>query len=131
MEHQLSDHLPTFVFKKKDRTKKTFQSFTGRNYANLESGQVEERLEQIDIEFRINHADPEQSWQTMQSAFIQVADDECPMTTFTIKNDKPPYLVGGVGKEMDCRDNLYHRARSRKHDKQLGEIARQQKRLGD
>lgn len=127
LEHQISDHLPTFILKKKEKRVKTLHAFKGRKYANLESGRVTERLEETDIDLRENCKDPEQSWQLMQTAFLAVADEECPMTSFSIKTNKPPYLLGQVGKEMDYRDGLYHRARSRKHDKQLWEIARRQK----
>lgn len=127
LQHQISDHLPTYILKKKEKTKKSSQSFRGRNYANLDSGLLKEKLEQIDIDLRGSCMDPEQAWQEMQTVFLRVADSECPMTSFLIRNDKPCYLLGQVGKEMDYRDGLYYRARSRKHDKQLWEIARRQK----
>lgn len=115
LEHTLSDHLPTFILKKKQRQpKRTCTTFTGRDYHQFSSALVRESLQETEPENHSQSSDPDEVWQGMQVRFLNAANTICPLKEFQIRHDKPPYLRGVIGSEMALRDKLYRIARSKK-----------------
>lgn len=127
MEQTLSDHLPTFVLKKKLKRAKIKKEFKGRDYKCLNSDQIRENLSLLIPDTIEEGIEPDIIWNRVQESCVRVADSICPIKTFLIKDDKPTYLVGNIGEEMVLRNKLFHRARLKPRNEALWLLAKHQK----
>lgn len=123
----ISDHLPRFILKKKLKRTRIMREFKGRDYNRLNADQIKTNLSLIIPETIENGADPDVIWNKIESTFVEIADQMCPITTFHVKDDKPPYLIGYLGDQMVQHDRLFHRARLKPWDNTLWEEAKNQK----
>lgn len=121
----LSDHLPTFLLKKKSKRTKITKDFVGRDYSKLDADQIERCLESTIPS--MDDTDPNLIWNEIQIYLEKVADLVCPVSNFHIRDNKPPYLTGIVGREMSLRDRLFPRARRKPLNKILWLRAHKQK----
>lgn len=104
----LSDHLPTFVLKKK--TRETYQSrvFRGRCYKGLTPTAIKHQLCLSDLDSSLS---PDENWGLMETAFITVANLVCPVRNFNIKRDRPNYFTDEVTNIIRECDILFKLAR--------------------
>lgn len=79
----VSDHLATFLVKKKIREEKRRKIFKGRNYRSLTWDAIGDHLKG-NLVLRKGDG-PDAIWQTMESEFIRVADELCPVRIYDIK----------------------------------------------
>lgn len=120
----ISDHLPTFILKKKVKRKKISREFTGRDYSRLNTDQIRANLNALIPDTIENGADPNTIWDKIEASFTEVANQMCPITKFQVKDDKPPYLIGYLSDQMVKRDRLFHRARLKPWDVNLWDKAK-------
>lgn len=106
----ISDHLATFLVKKKSREEKKPKKFQGRDYSKLTSESVEEILLNSDQESQSHN--PNDIWSDLDKKFTAVSDTLCPVRDFVIKNDRPVYFTTELSNLIQTRDNLYKKARA-------------------
>lgn len=99
----LSDHVPIFVLKKKSRESYKSCAFRGRCYKNLTPVEIKRsiRLENLDLALS-----PDENWNLLETAYVDVADIVCPVRDFTIKRDRPSYFTKEVTDVVRERDTL-------------------------
>lgn len=114
IQSNLSDHLPTFILKKKSRETNIYKSFSGRCYKNLSAESVSKCLGA-----HVTHnpaPDPDEWWDQLESNYLRVADTLCPLRLFEIKKDRPAFLTDEISKTIAKRDRLFKKARLLKQD---------------
>lgn len=78
----LSDHLPTFILKKKDRETYSPCKFRGRSYKNLTPTEVKRNMH-LDLAI-LSQEDPNKVWESLERTFVEVADIVCPIKSLKL-----------------------------------------------
>lgn len=86
LKSSFSDHLPTFILRKKQREQHTGRTFTGRSDRNFLSEEIGRRLANKTVE---DGSDPNLMWDSLEKTYTRIADSVCPLKTFEIKSDRP------------------------------------------
>lgn len=115
----LSDHLATYVVKKKPRENKATENFWGRDYSKFLAEEVANCLHLVTFSDR---TDPIDSWGEMEKEFMKVVDDLGPVKEFNISRNRPDYFTGEISNCIRKRDNLFSRARNCKNEAQTKEL---------
>lgn len=112
----ISDHLPIFLVKKKERLKHQYIFVMGRAYRNLnESNYISDRpIRNIDRAFLFNDPNPNVVWSKMKKHFLKVADEHCPLRQMKVTTSKPEYISLELLELMRERDDAYRDARALK-----------------
>lgn len=108
----VSDHLATFLVKKKGRTTKTAKRFEGRDYKKLTEEAVRSILKQNEYDRNETVVDPNRSWLILRNKFDRVNDLLCPVREYKIRNNRPEYFTSDISNLITARDNLFKKARS-------------------
>ena len=89
LNYNVSDHLPVFVIKKKQRTKLVKKKISGRSYKNYDSDVFLRLLGDQDWNnyFVIN--DPDRLWDIMIRNITHSLDSLCPIKLLTVVDTKP------------------------------------------
>ena len=109
----ISDHLPTFFIKKKDKLKKTFSNFYGRSYVKYVKAdfQRDVRSHQLWHDFwELEEDDPERLWDITLKIISEVADFHCPMRKMKFREDSPEWVTKEMVQEISHKDYLYKKA---------------------
>ena len=84
----ISDHLPVYCIRKKQKVTKTNVEFSGRSYKNLDN----DRLSMLLNEYNWNelaNLDVDNSWNLMYTRIKTVIDILCPIKLFKFSKEKP------------------------------------------
>ena len=104
----ISDHLPTFFIKKKEKLKKTFSNFQGRSYVRYDK-----RSHQSWFNFwETDEEDPERLWDIILNIIFEVADIHCPYRNMKFCNDSPEWITKDMVQEIAYKDYLYNKAKT-------------------
>lgn len=109
----ISDHLPTFIRKKKGKRKKTVREFRGRDYSLLNSDKIKATLDNKVPKAIATGTDPNTIWNGIEANFLSKL--------------RTPYLIGQIGDAMVQHDRFFHRARLKPRDKHLWAEAKSHK----
>lgn len=107
----LSDHLPVVLIYKKTRECIKPNTITCRSYNNENITSFRESIRNTNWSNFLLIEDPNILWDKMFSKFIEILNDTCPLKTFTVTRDRPPYITHEIiimGRE---RDKLFKVAR--------------------
>ena len=81
----VSDHLATFVTRKKHKVSKTKISFEGRSYKNYSVEDFQEDLVRKDWTDFYSCTDPNKCWEVMYRDILSTLDNYCPTKSFYVK----------------------------------------------
>ena len=96
LDVHVSDHLPVFVIKKKEREKTKFKSFLGRSYGSYDKDIFQEHIKghYLWVDFwEINENDPDTLWEMMLHIIREVADYHCPLRNMKFREDCPEWIT--------------------------------------
>ena len=112
IELHISDHLPIFVIKKKQRDPRHKISFTGRTYINYSKPLLSDTLTKAIKENFRKAEDPNECWDLMETFLICFLDKYCPVKTFKVKDKTPPWITNEVIVLSQDRDRAWAIAKS-------------------
>ena len=109
LNYTISDHLPVYVCKKKDKIKHTFSKTKGRTYKHYTK---ENFVAIITQDHRwLNFWDPEltvdEIWNIMFQIILDAADTICPMVNMKIVNGNPEWFSHEILEEIFFKDELF------------------------
>ena len=114
LDIKISDHLPIFIYKKKDKIKQSFSTTKGRTYKNY----VKEVFENLILNDNrwVDYWDPDlnvdEIWDIMFNIILDAANITCPMVSMKIANGNPAWFCNEVLEEIHLKDELYNQFRS-------------------
>ena len=115
LDIHISDHLPVFIIKKKEKDRPQKSSFIGRSYT---------KYNKIDYQYDIrNHigwrnfwvtkeTDPIAQWEVILDIITETADLHCPKKKMRFRNDSPEWITKDMIFEISHKDYLYSKAKS-------------------
>ena len=127
LDYTISDHLPVFVHKKKDRIKHTFSKTRGRTYKNY----IKEDFINIILEDQrwLGFWDPEltidEIWEIMFQIIVDAAESLCPMVNMKIVNGNPVWFSQEILEEIYLKDELFRQFKSSKDQNDWDNFKRQ------
>lgn len=107
----LSDHLPVYIVKKKEREEKKSIFICGRSYSNFDEESFKIDIQNIDVNLLFNDSDPNVVWSKMISHIMKIADYHCPVRQLKITPSRPGYLSDELIELMKDRDLAFKSAR--------------------
>ena len=93
LNHNLSDHFPTFFIRKKKRNKIVKKEVKGRSYLRYNAETFNDILGNKDwnnFDNALN--DPNQLWEIFHKNIIETLDNLCPIKVLTVPDKKPVWL---------------------------------------
>ena len=119
MNIKISDHLPVYIHKKKEKIKQTHTRTRGRTYKHY----IQHDFENIILNDNrwIKFWDPDLSvdeiWQCMFDIILTAADEICPMVNMKIRNGNPEWFSKEKLEEIYLKDELFRQFNiTKKHD---------------
>ena len=109
----ISDHLPIFVQKKKDREKQEFEYISDRSYANYDKNVYQRDILENNLWHLFWHTDTsdvELLWEYMLYIITMVADYHCPLRRMKIRKNSPHWMCREIVAEIYQKDFLYRKA---------------------
>ena len=115
----ISDHLPIFLIKKKQKHQTKTDTIKCRSYATYEKQKYQEEIKshQKWIDFwEVDKDDPEKMWDIMEDILLDKVNKHCPYKNVKIKEDTPQWITKEILSELRHKDYLYNRAKMSKDD---------------
>ena len=111
LELHISDHMPVYVIKKKDKEKRSKVSFRGRSYANYSKDLLSDSLtNRVKETFRSTY-DPNECWELMQHFLENFLYKHCPIKTFRSKDNTPARITHDIITLSKDRDSAWKKAK--------------------
>ena len=115
----ISDHLPIFLIKKKQKQQTTTDNIKCRSYATYEKQKYQEQIKEhrkwVDF-WNVNKENPEKMWDVMEEIILDKVNEHCPYKTVKIKEDTPQWITREILSELRHKDYLYNKAIKSKTD---------------
>lgn len=128
INYNISDHLPVYMVLKKRKEAYTSTTFCGRSYTNYDKELFQNRLFFTNWGRFFAMDDVNCAWDFFYNAILSEANVMCPVKTFKIRRNRPPWFNTDLIELSANRDNLYSRGR-RLHNNDLLNEARKLKNL--
>ena len=112
LDYKISDHLPVFVCKKKEKVKQTFRTTQGRSYKHYVREDFEKLIKQ-DRRWPTfwNETDVDELWRLMFAIIVDAADKTAPMVNMKIVNGNPEWFSQEILEEIYLKDELFRQFR--------------------
>ena len=117
IELNLSDHLPTFINLKKDKTSFKKSVFKGRSYKNFNEDEFLRLLQAKNIELVCQNRDVRVAWSNIRRIIEETLDVMAPIREFKFGNTKPGWLSNDLMEMMKDRNRALKKATKTKLDK--------------
>ena len=118
LNHNISDHLPIFLVRKKIRTKCLKKKVMGRSYLRYDSEQFQNMFSEADWaefdEVGIEFVDPNMLWSIFENNMLNALNQLCPIRQLTVPITKPKWMNDEIVLLMRNRDKMYKKARRTK-----------------
>ena len=111
IDYDVSDHLPIFIVKKKERTKVKKRQTHGRSYKKYNPELFLQLLETQDWANFFVGNNPEHIWEVFIRNIIKCLDILCPIKLLTVVDSKPRWLSNALLYQMRDRDKAFKKAR--------------------
>ena len=112
----LSDHLPIFLIRKKQRNRIEKHTTSGRSYIRYDKTIFCQILSRQDWTSFDESEDVDEMWKYFEGNLNKSLDVICPVRTINVLNTKPDWLSNEIIQLMRKRDKAYKKARRTKHD---------------
>ena len=90
LNYNISDHLPTYVIRKKIKIKPTTSEFSGRTYQNYSREILRAKLQDVVWDEVYDEHDPNLAWDAFVCILLPVLDNICPIRKSRYTNSRPP-----------------------------------------
>ena len=115
INHNMSDHYPVFIVRKKTRNKIVKKTVVGRSYLRYITEVFQQKLDNKDwTNFDTESDDPSALWEIFENHVTIVLNEVCPMKHLTVPENKPKWLNNDILLLMRKRDKMYKEARRKK-----------------
>ena len=115
VNYNISDHLPTFVVRKKPRGMIRKIQVKGRSYLRYDMNVFQQILDGLNWEVFDNSNNPTEMWDCLEDNITVALNQICPIKNLTVPEIKPNWLTNDIVQLMRRRDKMYKEAR-RKRD---------------
>ena len=125
----ISDHLPVFMIKKKQKIHSSSSTIRARTYVNYDKTTFQEEIRwhsNWEDFWEVDQNEPDKMWEVIFETIQEVADKHCPFRNMNIREDTPQWLTKEIISEINHKDFLYRKAKKSKNDEDW-EIFRQKK----
>ena len=93
LNHNISDHLPVFVVRKKERNKCRKKEVEGRSYLRYSTERFQDLLNGLDWDIYDQSEDnPEVLWDIFEHNIVLILDKICPIRKLAVPEYKPEWL---------------------------------------
>ena len=110
----ISDHLPVFLIKKKQKIKTTFTYTRGRTYVNYRKDDFQADIKNhpgwIDF-WLLEENKPDEMWDMVLEIITETANSHCPFTNMKLREDTPEWINKDMISEINLKDSLQNRAK--------------------
>ena len=110
----MSDHLPTFLIRKKTRNKIERHRLRGRSYIQYNKETFSQLLNQQDWTLFDYTNEIDQMWRELEVNITSSLDEICPIRELLVSDSKPEWLNNDIIQVMRKRDKAYRPARKTK-----------------
>ena len=105
LDLNLSDHVPTFINIKKQKSTYSKTTFTGRTYNNFDEDLFINRLRETGFaEIPTHSPEPNQYWELLSKSIIDILNVMAPLRTSTFRKDRPEWLTADLIEILKDRD---------------------------
>lgn len=125
----ISDHLPVYLIKKKNKTATEYTIIKGRSYRSLNVEEPRSEVGAVNWEEIFQSNNPNVIWGGMQSHFMSIANKHCPERELKIYLERPPYLNDELIALMKDRDDAFKTARRLRDEGSWSEARRLRSRV--
>ena len=112
----MSDHLPVFLVRKKNRNKIEKHKTQGRSYLRYNKDIFGRLLAQQDWSLFDGSNDIDSMWCELEKKISDSLDIICPIRDLSVSDSKPEWLNNDIIQVMRNRDKAYKKARKTKQD---------------
>ena len=114
INYNISDHLPTFLVRKKSRGKIRKISVRGRSYLRYDVNRFQQGLDGLNWDAFDNSDNPSDMWDCMENNINTVLNEICPIRDLIVPETKPNWLTNDIVQLMRRRDKMFKEARRKK-----------------
>ena len=115
LDISISDHLPVFLIKKKQKQKSTSSFIKARSFSNYNKQSFQEDLlyhsRWVDF-WDLDKDKPAEMWEIMLEVIQDCADHHCPIKNMKVRDDTPYWLTRDILSELDHKEYLFKRAKA-------------------
>ena len=114
LDMSISDHLPTYLVKKKAKLSPQYTTFWGRSYVNYNKDAFQRDIKSHHLWYKFweeGEENPESLWQIFLTIITEVADIHCPFKRMKFRDDSPEWITREMVQEISHKDYLYKRAK--------------------
>ena len=105
INYNVSDHLPTFIIRKKIKAKQITTEFIGRTYKNYSKEILTEKLLAINWEEQFQLQNPNLAWDFFISNLLPILNEICPIKkSKCTTNSRPPWITHELIELANDRD---------------------------
>ena len=108
----ISDHLPVFITRKKNRGKTGKIEFSGRSYQNYDRERFQANLLERNWEPFYRETDPNIAWGVMKTAIEEETEIMCPTKKYSVKSYDDPWITREIIELIHDKDRLLRAART-------------------
>ena len=109
----ISDHLPVFLIKKKQRNKPAYTQTKGRTYNTYRKDNFQNDIKthpKWEHFWHLEENNPEKMWDIMLEIILEVADGQAPWRDMKIREDTPLWVTKELISEINHKDFPYKKA---------------------
>lgn len=104
----ISDHLPVFVVRKKQRNHTKFREIEGRSYKHFSENEfIAEFTSSLEFCDMFCSDDPQLVWEIILAKIMAATNKHCPMKRLCVPSNKCEYLTDRVIRLMKDRDSAF------------------------
>lgn len=92
INYNLSDHLPIFIIKKRERVINEYEYIYKRSFKNYDVDKYSEILTELDWSIIDLLDDPNIAWSMVYKGILRVVDDQCPFKHLKVRTNKPVWF---------------------------------------
>ena len=111
---EISDHLPVFVIRKKQKITSTSSFIRARSFTKYDKQIFQEEVRyhhKWERFWDLESNKPEEMWEIMLEIITEKADSHCPFKDMKIREDTPQCITQEILSEINHKDYLYTRAK--------------------
>ena len=114
INYNVSDHLPTFLVRKKLRCNIKKITVKGRSYLRYNEETFRHRLERTNWDDFDNSNSPDDMWDCLEHNINNILNDMCPIRNLIVPETKPDWLTNDIVQLMRKRDKMNKETRRKK-----------------
>ena len=114
LDFALSDHLPIFLIRKKQKTKPSYAHTRGRSYNYYRKDNFQDDIKchpRWKSFWDLEENKPDEMWDVMLEIITEVSDFHAPLKDMKVREDTPPWITKDLISEVNQKDFLFKKAK--------------------